>query len=226
MGKILPGIVLGFANTKGGSGKSTLTAILAGYLHTEGKNKGLTTAVIDIDNAQNSMGNIRDIEENKAGDNEYEILRISSSDVANQINYLKEAFDIIIIDFPGNVLQEGVVQALHLLDITIIPFECNQMSLPATIAFYELYKDVVQAREKAGYKTTVRGVPNRVSSNLLEYRELIGSQGSLPFKLLKNHIKDSKVEFQRKITTVESEYKNNAPEFCDEVLELIINYMK
>lgn len=41
MGKILPGVFLTFENTKGGVGKSTITALFAGYIHATAKTQGL-----------------------------------------------------------------------------------------------------------------------------------------------------------------------------------------
>ena len=47
MGKILPGVFLTFENTKGGVGKSTITALFAGYIHATAKNTGLTIGVVE-----------------------------------------------------------------------------------------------------------------------------------------------------------------------------------
>lgn len=225
MGKILPGIFCAFENPKGGAGKSTLTAIFAGYLHSVGKEQGLEIGVIDIDDIQNSVNKLRQLEETEETSGEYRIMSISSSDVIDQMDFLKEEFDIILIDFPGNLKQEGVIEILHLIDVCIIPFEPNQISLMATLDFYELYTGIIAERSKNGLKTIVKGVPNRVVPNLTEYKSLIAEKDSLPFELLDNHIKESKVEFQRNITTLMNEYRNNADAFCEEVLELLTSYI-
>ena len=47
MGKILPGIFVAFENPKGGTGKSTLTALFAGYVHESHEQTGLTIGVVD-----------------------------------------------------------------------------------------------------------------------------------------------------------------------------------
>ena len=50
MGQILPGVVVAFENPKGGVGKSTLTALFAGYIHSQSNEEGgLSIAVVDID---------------------------------------------------------------------------------------------------------------------------------------------------------------------------------
>jgi CobQ/CobB/MinD/ParA nucleotide binding domain. len=229
MGKILDGIFVAFENPKGGSGKSTLTAIFAAYLHAIGQKDGLTVGVIDIDDTQNNLGGMRHRESqlDSSGEDEYTIMNISSSEVLSQVDYLKEAFDIILIDFPGNLKQDGIIETLHLVDVIIIPFEVNDMSLAPTLQFYEIYSNILETRKKNGYETTVKGVPNRVSPNVKEYKDLLDNKDSLPFELLNNHVKESKVEFQRKISTISTYYQYSAAEaFCDEVLDLITSHVK
>lgn len=231
MGKILPGIIVAFENPKGGVGKSTLTAIFAGYLHIVGKEKGLTVGVIDVDDTQNSLGkmryrNIRN-EEVKEETDEYEIMSISSAQVLSQINYLRKAFDIILIDFPGNLKQDGIVQLLHRVDVIIIPFEANEMVIADTIDFFKnIYKPIIKTRLDNGFKTSVKGVINKVVPNLKEYKQLIEFKNSLPFELLENNIKDSKVEYARYITTLKDKYHTNAEPFCEEVLSLIFKHIQ
>ena len=81
-------------------------------------------------------------------------------------------------------------------------------------------------REELGYKTTVRGLPNRVVANLIEYKELIANQDELPFKLLKNHIKESRVSFQRNLSTLISSYDRVCDGFGEEMIQLITEHIK
>ena len=63
MGQILPGVVVAFENPKGGVGKSTLTALFAGYIHSQSNEEGgLSIAVVDIDDMQNTIGKLREDE--------------------------------------------------------------------------------------------------------------------------------------------------------------------
>lgn len=229
MGKILPGIVLAFANSKGGSGKSTLTSVLAGYLNKFGKDHHLNIAVIDADDAQNSLGKMRQRETSELDgvnkEDEYEIINISSSEIKNYIEYMKKTFDIILIDFPGNLKQQGVIEGLHFVDIVIIPFETNRISLDGTLEFYNIYKQIPEARKMNSLKTVVKGVPNRVTPNLIEYKELIANKEILPFELMNNHVKESKVSMQRNITTISKEYTNDCNDFCEEILGIITNFI-
>ena len=111
MGKKLPGITLAFENPKGGVGKSTLTALFAGYVHSMGED-GINIGVVDIDDMQNTMGRLRQSESDESNNlkEEYEVMNISSSEFINQLDMLKESFDVILVDFPGNLKQNGVVQ--------------------------------------------------------------------------------------------------------------------
>ena len=49
MGQILPGVVVAFENPKGGVGKSTLTGLFAGYIHSQSNEEGgLSLSLIHI----------------------------------------------------------------------------------------------------------------------------------------------------------------------------------
>ncbi len=229
MGKILPGVFIAFENPKGGVGKSTLTALFAGYVHSISKDTGLTISVVDIDDAQNTIGKMRlyDAEQEEKLDEEYQVLNISSSEFVANMEYLKEEFDIILVDFPGNLKQDGVVQTLMMMDIVIIPFEPSKIEIMHTLNFYNYYKEqILSKREELGYKTFVRALPNRVLPNLLEYKELIAEQDNLPFELLKNHIKESRVNYQRNLSTLMKNYENTCDEFGEEMINLITEYIK
>lgn len=229
MGKILPGIFIAFENPKGGAGKSTLTALFAGYLHSSAKDTGLKVGVIDIDDAQNSIGKMRIFDSKDEDVNEeYNVMNISSADVRNQIKYLKESFDIILIDFPGSLKQKGVVETLMIIDILIIPFEPSKIEVSSTFDFYKFYaENILKIRNAQGYKTIVKGLPNRVLSNLLEYKDLVaaGAEGNLPFALLNNHIKESRVNLQRNLSTLMKDYDNTYDAFGTEVLDIITEYI-
>lgn len=229
MGKKFDGVFISFENTKGGAGKSTLTAVMAGYLHSIAKEEGLSIGVVDIDDAQNSIGKLRLFEqaESENMSDEYQIMNISSADFVNQCNYLKKAFDIILVDFPGNLKQEGVVKSLMLIDIVIIPFEPSQIEVIPTIAFYEYYKsNILTKREANGFDTIVKGLPNRVMANLLEYKDIVTGRIELPFELLKNHVADSRVKYQRNLTTLIKYYDHSSDTIGNEIYQLIKDYVK
>ncbi|MBS4814918.1 MAG: ParA family protein [Bacteroides sp.] len=141
MGQILPGVA--FENPKGGVGKSTLTALFAGYIHSQSNEEGgLSIAVVDIDDMQNTIGKLREDEAEDGimkKEEEYEVINISSSEFINQLDFLQDNYDIILVDFPGNLKQNGVVETLHFVDVIIIPFEPNQTDLRPTLTLSKAY---------------------------------------------------------------------------------------
>lgn len=229
MGKILPGITVAFENPKGGVGKSTLTALLAGYIQSN-REGDLSVGVVDIDDMQNTIGKLRDSETDNDSfekENEYQVINISSSEFINQIDFLKDNFDIILVDFPGNLKQNGVIETLHFIDVVIMPFEPNKTDLVPTINFYNnVYKSIIEARKSIHLKTTVRGVMNRVMPNVLEFKDIMANKEALPFKLLDNYIKDSRVDYQRNLSTLSKEYHHPCDAFCEEVITLICDHIK
>lgn len=229
MGKNISGVFIAFENPKGGSGKSTLTALFAGYLHFSSRETGLKIGVCDIDDAQNTIGKMRlfDSTNQEDLDEEYKVMNISSSDFGDSIDFLRESFDVILVDFPGNLKQTGVVEALMMMDIVIIPFEPSKIEIMHTIDFYNFYKKkILSKREELGFKTIVRALPNRVLPNLLEYKDLISQQENLPFTLLKNHIKESRVNYQRNLSTLIKDYDNGCDAFGEEMIQLLTEYVK
>ena len=123
--------------------------------------------------------------------------------------------------------QNGVIETLHFIDVVIMPFEPNQTDLLPTLRFYEeVYKDIILKRAELGLKTTVRGVMNRVMPNVLEFKEIMKTKDALPFELLNNYVKDSRVDFQRNVTTLMKKYQHPCDAFCEEVLQLISNHLE
>lgn len=58
-----------------------------------------------------------------------------------------------------------------------MPFEPNNTDLSATLYFYDnVYKNIIKARKENGLKTTVRGVMNRVMTNVIEFKELVSKK--------------------------------------------------
>ena len=163
---------------------------------------------------------------NMKKEEEYEVINISSSEFINQLDFLQDNYDIILVDFPGNLKQNGVVETLHFVDVIIIPFEPNQTDLRPTLTFYyNIYEGIIESRRKIGKKTTVRGVMNRVLPNVLEFKEILKNKKTLPFELMQNYIKDSRVDYQRNLSTLSKAYHHPCDAFCEEVLELICNHI-
>ena len=62
MGQILPGVVVAFENPKGGLGKSTLTALFAGYIHSQSNERVAYPLPCGYRRMQNTIGKLREDE--------------------------------------------------------------------------------------------------------------------------------------------------------------------
>lgn len=198
-------------------------------MHANAKDTDLSIGVVDIDDAQNTIGKMREYETSQSENikEEYEIMNISSTEFTAQMDYLREQFDIVIVDFPGNLKQPGVIETLMMIDIIIIPFSPSPIEIQATIEFFNFYKtNILSVRENNGFNTIVRGLLNRVSPNMLEFKELLASQDQLPFKLMNNYLKEQRVNFQRNMTTIITDYDNGCDSFGEEVVNIITDFVK
>ena len=82
-----------------------------------------------------------DAEQEENIEEEYQVLNISSAEFTASIEFLKETFDIILVEFPGSLKQDGVIQTLMMMDIVINPFETSPISVMHTLNFYNYYKE-------------------------------------------------------------------------------------
>jgi len=229
MGKIIEnGIVVSVGNQKGGVGKSVITSFIANYIHQTKQQTGLEIAVIDGDDLQGSLINLRneELKENPS-DNYYRLVQISSIDIPSQIDLLKEEFDIIFIDLPGNLKQDGVLNCYLLVDVIFIPTQTSQLDLQSTFDFVKLYKnEIVSLRDEEGEKTKIFGFFNRVRTQNKEFKFFQDEQtkANLPIEFMENSIPDAPAIFQRNVSTV-NVYKNNKyndyQDFAEEMIDKI-----
>ena len=138
---------ISFANQKGGVGKSSLTTLMASYLHYLTK---LNVAIIDADYPQYSIYNARkrdiDLLEkdtyfknltynqlktlNKTA---YQVI-ISTPDKAistalELITSSSKPVDIILFDLPGTVQSQGVLTTLSCMDYVFVPLVSDRLVL-------------------------------------------------------------------------------------------------
>jgi len=226
MGKILPGLVVSFVSQKGGSGKTTLTTLFANYLQSTSKKTNLKIAVIDCDNEQNSLYNMRQNDVNTFGKNDqdaYKVMSIKSQDLPDRIEQLKQIYDIILIDFPGNMVQEGVLTLYYLIDVAFIPMKPSKLDYDATELFFNKYMELVSERkEKFGLETTYTGIFNMVRENVVEFKTLYeaNKQDALFTKFLSRYVKDS-TDTQRNLTTIGGKTGYDLYKTFDDLLNLI-----
>lgn len=116
-------IYLAFSTQKGGAGKTTLTVLIASYLHYV---KGYDVAVIDCDFPQHSIAEMRDRDLKLALEDDhykrmayeqftrlkkkaYPVIESSTGKAITDADHITEQadFDIVFFDFTGNGKRSG-----------------------------------------------------------------------------------------------------------------------
>ena len=134
-----------FSTQKGGAGKTTLTVLVASYLHYV---KNYNVAVIDCDYPQYSVVDMRKRDRELVMDDEYysylfyeQVTRLNKKiypveqgmpenaiEVAQELSK-NEDFDFIFFDLPGTINNEGVVRTLSQMDYIFSPVSADYMVL-------------------------------------------------------------------------------------------------
>lgn len=110
-------MIFGFVNIKGGVGKSKLN----GYFATYGAaKKGKKVLLIDTDVSQQTT---KEFDADIPDGMELEVLEyeVKYGNLDSMIKSVESAYDLIVVDFPGNIQQEGIIRAMATLDYAIIP---------------------------------------------------------------------------------------------------------
>lgn len=144
------------ANQKGGAGKSTLTLLLANYLSLL-KNRNVT--VIDMDYQQSIAEKF-----NKArvidSPPPYQVIAASLEDFPDLHGTIKEAAsDIVLLDLPGKLDDDGLIPVFAAADLVICPFAYDELSYQSTVLFSVVLK-------KLNSKAPLIYIPNRIKANV------------------------------------------------------------
>ena len=149
-------MVIIIGNQKGGAGKSTLTLLLANYL-TQHKAKKVT--VLDMDYQQSLS---QKFEKAKILENAepYEVLAFSLADFPLMADTLREnPRDIVLIDLPGKLDDDGLIQVFKAAHVAICPFAYDEFSFESTVPFALVLK-------KINPRVKLLFVPNRIKANV------------------------------------------------------------
>ena len=143
------GKIIAFANQKGGSGKTTLSANLAVLW----ANSEYKVAVIDAD-AQKSLTYWIDARKKYYGNEPtgIDVYPFDARNLSEDLKKIKKKYDFIIIDSPPSITFE-TIQIVKYSDSVYVPVQPSPLDLMATIPFLNIAK-----QEKK--KTTV--ILNRV----------------------------------------------------------------
>lgn len=198
-----------FSTQKGGAGKTTLTVLVASYLHYV---KGYNVAVIDCDFPQHSIAEMRERDLKMAMEDEYYKLMaydqfstlgkkayvIIESSPENAIEDAKEVIeelqpDFVFFDLPGTINNPDVVRTLSFMDYIIAPISADRVVLESTLQYAITVNDALITTGKAKIKGLYllwNLVDGREKTELYDvYEEVIDQLG---FPLFKTFLPDSK----------------------------------
>lgn len=198
-----------FSTQKGGAGKTTLTVLVASYLHYV---KGYNVAVIDCDFPQHSISEMRERDLQMTMDDEhyklmayeqfsslgkkaYEVIESSPEnameDAKDVIEELKP--DFVFFDLPGTINNPEVVKTLSFMDYIIAPISADRLVLESTLQYVITINDALITPGRAKIKGMYllwNLVDGREKTELYEvYEDVIDKLG---FSLFKTFMPDSK----------------------------------
>ena len=198
-----------FSTQKGGAGKTTLTVLVASYLHYV---KGYNVAVIDCDFPQHSIADMRkrDLQMtmeddhyklmayeqfSSLGKKAYVIVESSPENAMEDAKAVIEEMnpDFVVFDLPGKINNPEVVKTLSFMDYIIAPISADQLVLESTLQYVVTINDALITPGKAKIKGLYllwNLVDGREKTELYEvYEDVIDKLG---FPLFKTFLPDSK----------------------------------
>lgn len=198
-------LVLGFANQKGGVGKSTLTHLTAKTLGSA--SIGKKVKVVEVD----KQGTLSEVREEWAKTHEnykypYDLVSCTLDELHNHLTEEDGAkYDYIFIDMPGTLDKEGIIGMLTTADILFIPLSPSVYDVNSTVTFINTVYEVQEERRKIDLPFTYFTIINRVKPGTKAGRELM------------SNLEDAKINlFSTTITDYEA-YKEHSYSF-DEII--------
>jgi len=208
-------LCVAFSTQKGGAGKTTLTVLVASYLHYV---KGYDVAVVDCDYPQYSVHEMRERDLKMATDDDYykalayeqftrlnkkmyPVVKSLPEKAAETAKALlqKGKYDIIFFDLPGTVNKEGVIYTLSTMDYIFSPISADRLVLESTLRFASRLHDTLITTGKARTKSLYliwNQVDGREKSELYDvYEQVIAELG---LSVLKTFIPNS-LRFRREL---------------------------
>lgn len=156
-------VLVAMSNQKGGVGKSSVTVLLASYLHYV---KGKNVAIIDCDTLQHSVSHMRKrdmlavektdeykqllmVQWEKIKKKAYTIVDSTPAEARGKISELLEAnpdLDIILVDLPGSLSSEGVFKTIINMDYVLTPIVADRIVMQSTLSFATAVLDYMKGK--------------------------------------------------------------------------------
>lgn len=200
---------MAFSTQKGGAGKTTLTVLVASYLHYL---KGYEVAVIDCDYPQHSIVEMRErdlkmaLEDNhykrlayeqftRLDKQAYPVVDSSTEEALADAQHLlpQGDFDYIFFDLPGTMDNEKLIHTLARMDYIITPISADRVVLESTLNYAVVIKDHMIGKSNCDIKGLCllwNMVDGREKTELYEVYEQVIAELGLP--ILKTFLPDTK----------------------------------
>ena len=199
-----------FSTQKGGAGKTTLTVLVASYLHYV---KGYNVAVIDCDFPQHSIFEMRERDFSMVegdeyykgmayeqftrmeGKKAYPVIESNTKEAVADAEHLipQGDYDFIFFDLPGTLNNADLIPTLAKMDYIVAPIAADRLVLESTLDYIITVRDDIMGSGKADIKGIYllwNLVDGREKSELYEIYEAVIRD--LGFTTLKTFIPDSK----------------------------------
>lgn len=153
--------IISIANTKGGTGKSTLTVLLAGALASDLNKK---VVVLDCD-SQGSIKSLLELERTyNEGEPLFEVQTLAPAFVRDFLSLKGSTYDFIFIDVPRFTVASGdssTMQVLSFCDVVLIPVLGSTLEILSTKDFIKSVKTLADYKSNNGIEFNYFGVLNR-----------------------------------------------------------------
>lgn len=203
-------VLLAMSNQKGGVGKSSVTVLLASYLHYV-KRKNVT--VVDCDTLQHSVSHMRKrdmqtvektdeykqlmmVQWEKVEKKAYTVVDSTPAEARSKISELLEAspdLDIILVDLPGSLSSEGVFKTIINMDYVLTPIVADRIVMQSTMSFATAVLDYLKGKPDMPLKDFLffwNKVDKRASTEVYDaYRKIMER---LNLKVLKTVLPESR----------------------------------
>ena len=199
-----------FSTQKGGAGKTTLTVLVASYLHYV---KGFNVAIIDCDHPQYSISGIRsrDAEATvkdahykkmaydqikKLNKKPYPVTKSKAEDaleVAERMIAKHPTLDFIFFDLPGTANNNDVICVVSKMDHIFTPIIADRVVLTSSIGYAKTINEAFITIGKGNVKSihlVWNMVDGREKTELYDSYEKVCAEYALP--VLKTYLPDSK----------------------------------
>lgn len=151
-------LFVAFSTQKGGAGKTTLTVLMASYLHYI---KGYNVVVVDCDFPQFSIKDMRDrdmrkVESNKhfasmayeqfkkIGKRAYPILESRPEDAINNANAYAANYsdlDLVLFDLSGTINNSAIIKTISAMDYVFCPIAADRVVMESSLQFATMIND-------------------------------------------------------------------------------------